>query len=469
MKTEPLPYQDEAIGKVLALLGEHRFAMLEAGMGTGKTLMSMAIYEKLGIPKLVIVAPKTLLSSWEDQMAVHTDFTVSMKWDSIKASSDRYKKDLAALATSPSGIFLVNTEAFQRDNPQLLSFLEKFTAKDCFVILDESSKVKDQGAHRTKAIAKAFQKCQANLAMTGTMNANTPLDVYGQFYFLTPNFWKSQGYRNWHLFKSQFAVLQDCYGPNGVTFKKIVGYRRLEELRSIINPFIVTVDKEKVLDLPPKVWETVKVRLSREEKKAYDDMKRDMMTMLSGGQIIAADQALSLYNKFRMIAGGWIETTTPIVADPAKLATLVDLLEDSGEQVLIFANFTHEISQIQLACSKVGRRSAVYDGSVPTSQRSEIVRAFNAGEIDTIVAQPLAGAYGLNLQSRCNTIIYYSLPNSPEVFLQSQDRIHRMGQAKTCYYTVLEAEGTIDKAIFEALEKKQDLSKIFRSASGQYV
>ncbi len=464
-KTQLLSYQTQSVQKLEELTRRYGYAMLEAGMGTGKTIMALALYDALKPKRLVVVAPKTLLSTWQNQIEQHTDFKVSMVWDSVKAGADGYKRQMSDLSLA-GGIFLVNIEAFQRDNAQLLKFLDRWTkGGSTMLVVDESSKVKDQSAHRTKAVAKAFVSANWKLCMTGTMNANSPLDVFGQFLVLNRDFWKIHGYRTWQIFQAEFGILQEFYGPNGTTFKKVVGYRRLNELRSIIEPFLVVVDKAKVLDLPEKVWEQVTVKLSKEERRAYDDMKRDMMTMLSDGTIIAADQAMSLYNKFRMLTGGWIETGTPIVERPAKLQALCDILEDTDEQVLIFANYTHEVDQLTSALSESKR----YDGSISMEDRSTIVASFNNGDTKYIVAQPIAGAYGLNLQARCNTVIYYSRPNSPEVFQQSQDRIHRMGQSKTCYYIDLVAENTIDGAVIVALEKKEDLSKIFRHSARHSV
>lgn len=425
--------------------------------------MALAIREvfidiKCEAVNTVILAPKTLLSNWVGQMEAHLE-TVPFHvcWDSTKKDRDWFRSDMDNLVRN-GGVFLVNIEAFGTKNEMLESYLRMILKKPTLVILDESSKVKDQSAHRTKYIAKTFQDCKFKLALTGTLTANSPLDVYGQFLFLKPTFWSNCGFRTWHLFNNFFAVLVDAYGQAGRTYKKVAGYRKLEQLGSLISPYITVINKDEVLDLPEKVFETVSVKLSPPEEKAYQDLKKHMMTILSDGSVIAIEQKVTLYQMFRQICGGWIDPLQPVTDTPAKLEALLELVSDTTDQMVIFAVYTHEINQIAAALGPLARK---YDGSVPISERQGILDDFNAKRLRFLVVQPLAGAFGLNLQANCNTIVYYSRPNSPEVFQQSQDRIHRIGQTQTCFYIDIVASGKIDEKVIAALDNHEDLSKQF--------
>lgn len=470
MKTNLFNYQSESVAKIVTLLVNENFAMLEAGMGTGKSLMALSAIEKMNPTSTIIIAPKTLLSNWQAEIEKHTQNINTLVWDSIKSSTEKYKEQMRGFLSLP-GIFLVNVEAFQRDNKTLLLTIAKMITKgNCMTIVDESSKIKDQSSHRTKAIAKTFSRAKWKMCLTGTMNANTPLDVYGQFLFLDNLFWARNGFRTWQIFRAHFAVLVEQYLPNGVSFKKIVGFRRQDQLASIISPYMVRVDKYKVLDLPEKVFSKIMVDMSMAEKKAYFELKTHMLTVLASGEVIAVEQSLSLYNKFRQISGGWVAPDMPISEEiPSKLKALLEVMEDNDEQVVIFAVFTHEIVQICEELGKIGITAGRYDGSKNQEERTELVREFNDKKIQVLVIQPKAGAYGLNLQAACNTIIYYSRPNSPEEFLQSQDRIHRIGQSKTCFYIDLVAKHSIDEKVIMALDRKEDLSKSFSRMTAKEI
>ena len=429
--------------------------------------MSLQVMEQFSnIRNFVILAPKSLLSGWVREMSKHMDqVPFHCIWDSQRSRTDKDRMKLSDLVRR-GGVLLVNVESFGRKNEYLMQYLRPMLQEETMVILDESSKVKDQAAHRTKYISNTFEKAEYKLALTGTLSANSPLDVYGQFLFLQPDFWKARGFRTWHLFKGFFAVLQDIYVQGGRTVKngRVVGYRKLEQLASIIRPYITTIVKDEVLDLPEKVFERISIELNDEEASAYSDLKRQMMTILTSGELVAIDQKISLYQKFRQLCGGWIEPSLPVTKTPSKLAALLDLVSDNKESAVIFAVYTHEIVQI---CEALGDLAGRYDGSVSINDRQQNVDDFNDGKLRFLVVQPMAGAYGLNLQANCNTIIYYSRPNSPEVFQQSQDRIHRIGQTSTCFYIDLVAEGRIDEKIIEALEAKEDLSKLFAGISAR--
>jgi len=476
LKTQLLDFQEESASKVLVKLRKDGYHLLEAGMGTGKSIMSLAIREVVQdktceIDLTIILAPKTLLSNWIKELEKHcVEVPYYVVWNAQKYKADYYKEEMALLNKN-GGLLLVNIEAFGRKNEALELALKPLLRKEHFLILDESSRVKDQGAHRTKYIAQTFSRAKFKLAMTGTLNANTPLDVYGQFLVLDPMFWAKRGFRTWHLFRKFFGILQDIYVQGGRVVKngKIIGFRKLDQLAGMIAPYITVIKKDEVLNLPDKVFEKLYVKLGEEEERAYEDLKRKMMTVLTSGEVVAIDQKISLYQKFRQLCGGWIAPDMPVTDEPSKLKALEDYLEGSDEQFVIFAVYTHEINQIVSRLEGASK----YDGSVHIADRQQIVDSFNAGGTRFLVVQPLAGAFGLNLQTNCNNVIYYSRPNSPEVMEQSQDRIHRIGQAKTCFYLDIVAEGRIDEKVIEALDAHQDLSKLFSDISAknmaQYV
>ena len=84
---------------------------------------------------------------------------------------------------------------------------------------------------------------------------------------------------------------------------------------------------------------------------------------------------------------------------------------------------------------------------------------FKAGETQYMFASVSAAKYGLTF-TNCSNVIYYSLNYSLDDFAQSQDRIHRIGQSKTCNYIYLLNKGTVDVQIYRALMKKKKLNEL---------
>lgn len=103
-------------------------------------------------------------------------------------------------------------------------------------------------------------------------------------------------------------------------------------------------------------------------------------------------------------------------------------------------------------------------------ERERIIKRFNAREIKTdadirdwnhdkipiALLQPSAAAHGLNLQdSSGNTIIWYTIPWSLELYQQTNARLWRQGQkAESVVIQHLTVQNTIDEEIMTALENK---------------
>ena len=79
------------------------------------------------------------------------------------------------------------------------------------------------------------------------------------------------------------------------------------------------------------------------------------------------------------------------------------------------------------------------------------------------MGQPRTGGWGLNL-TEATVAIYYSNEYSAEARLQSEKRIHRIGQMYPVLYVDLVAKGTVDEVILQMLNGKQRLTNIIMDA-----
>jgi SNF2 family DNA or RNA helicase len=98
-------------------------------------------------------------------------------------------------------------------------------------------------------------------------------------------------------------------------------------------------------------------------------------------------------------------------------------------------------------------------GGVASEQRGNIVAQFqNDPDARVFIGNIQACAEGISLTA-ADTVLYYSIGWSLGQFLQSADRIHRIGQRNACTYIHLVATGTVDEKIIGALHRKEDLAK----------
>ena len=439
----PFEHQRKAINSGVKKLISDGFFALFMDMGTGKTkttidIFSVLVHEKLA-SGLIVMCPKPLMAVWEDEIPKHSSLKIAVyRWDrrTTKKAEAEYK---AFMDEKGPKAFIINIEAFQTPNDMMRSRLFSFMDNNkCFGIVDESSYIKESSAHRTKNITKFMNRLPFRMILTGTEIVNSPLDLFAQFEAMKNGFWDVKSF---YLFQLKFAILADQYGSGGRTFKKVVGYRKLEELLDRITPFVFRARKEDCLDLPAKIYQVLHVELSAAQRSAYDSLKKHLVAVLESGEILSVANKVSLFTKFRQIPGGLVKIEgldTVIEKDPPKLqALLADIAEWTGP-VIVWAAFTHEILLLVENLSKIGPTVAFY-GDIKQEQRDANVRSFQKGDARFFVGNPQSAGFGLNLQV-CHLQYVYSRHLSPAVNWQAEDRTDRMGQEHQCIYKSLVAK-----------------------------
>jgi SNF2 family DNA or RNA helicase len=97
-------------------------------------------------------------------------------------------------------------------------------------------------------------------------------------------------------------------------------------------------------------------------------------------------------------------------------------------------------------------------GDTPPIDRQRIAVQFQEDpELLVLVANPAAAGTGFNLTA-ATYAIYETLTWRYDLYAQSQDRNHRIGQRDAVTYIRLIAHGTIEQAIVEALQRKAQLA-----------
>ena len=197
----------------------------------------------------------------------------------------------------------------------------------------------------------------------------------------------------------------------------------------------VFMKTEEVITLP----EQRIIEVECNSTKAYRTFLKEKAVEVEGKELIG-NSSFSIRLTLRMLASQYSES---------KLERFKELIESTSDRVIVFYNFNEELRKMRVICEKLGRPISVINGA------EKDLSNYNDEENSVTLVQYQAGAMGLNLQ-RANNMIYFSLPERSELFEQSKKRIHRIGQKSSCTYYILESRGTIDKAIYQALRRKQD-------------
>lgn len=419
----------------------------------------------------VVVAPNGVHSNWRDnELPAHLPdrvmgVTKAHVWNSKTAKNKAAKDDFKATLQHPGMSWLMmgyGALATDLGKEALADFL---TVRRSIMIVDESARIKNPKAERTKALMAVRKLAKYRRTMTGTPISQTPFDFYSQIEWVFPGYWKSQGFGSYTAFKRYFGeweLRKDSMGRQYETLKRCVN---LPELGRLVRPISSRVVKADVLDLPPKVYRVMAYDMSAEQKRMFRDLKSEFVTWLRSGDPdsggVSAEMAIVRMQRMQQITLGYVqldgEDVITDLKDNPRLDLLGELIEDMGtDQVLIWARYRRDVDKIM---SLLGDRAVKIDGSVSQADRVAAVAAIQAGDKQFFVGTPAAAGEGWTMTAAHQTI-YYSNSYRLGDRLQSEDRNHRIGQTNRVTYTDLVARGSMDRAILRALRMKKNISDI---------
>ena len=415
---------------------------------------------------IIVAAPNGLHRNWhkvELPKHCHESEYVSYCWEGTP-TSQKAKKQIERFLNHPAEgkkrFFLINVEALRTQNGY--SWVSAFIGKavkedqDIHFIIDESTCIKNPKAQQTKAVMKLRDWCDKAWILNGTPITQGPLDLYSQCKFLNKN---SIPFNSYTAFKSYFAV-EEVMTLQNRSFRRIVDYKNIPQLTKLIEPFSLRLEKKDCLDLPEKTFTQHMVVMTPEQERHYAQLKDLCLTMLESGEIMTADMALVQLLRLHQITTGFFKsddgTVTPI--PNRRIEALMSIAEITSPLV-IFCAYRENVAQVTESLTKTfGDKSVVtYTGETKGEDRTNAVQRFQDGDAQFFVGTS-AAAKGLTLH-RASTVVYFSNNYSLETRLQSQDRIHRIGQENKCTYIDLVSENTVDVAILNALNNKKEIAK----------
>lgn len=442
-------------------------AALFADTGTGKSFMlinnAAMLYDKGKINALLIVAPKGVYRNWlKVEIPKHLPDHIVHRmaiWTPSPRKAEAKALDDLFVSTEDLKILIMNVEAFS--TAKGTAFAKRFLlVHDAMMAVDESTTIKGHTAQRSKNAVKVGIGARFRRIMTGSPVTKSPMDLYQQCEFLSPNCLNIHSY---FAFQARYAVTVERQLASH-SFKQVVGYRRLDELKEKLDRFSFRVRKDECFDLPDKVFLKREVELTPEQRKAYDQMVLAALATFDQG-ISTTMNTLTQIMRLQQIVCGHVtlDTGEVVTLKNNRMDELLAAIEESDGKIIIWANFRHDIEAIKLALQKGYGMSSVatYFGDTTAEERSDIVDRFQDpnSELRFFVGQPRTGGYGLTL-TEAHTMIYYSNNYDLEIRLQSEARIDRYGQKNKMTYIDLASPDTVDEKIVEALQKKMDIANL---------
>lgn len=321
-------------------------------------------------------------------------------------------------------IGIINYElAFRR--PALLN-LEGFT-----LMLDESSIIQNRTTKQAKFILKL--RAENVILLSGT-------PCSGKY----ENLWSQAHLLGWEIeektFLKHYINFKKLDTPIGI--KKIIDkenpYRNQERLKAKLRTYgAVFMKTDEVFDLPTQTFINVSAPISKEYTHF---MKNDIVTVEENDLIGATQLTKLLYA--RQLSGQY---------STAKLYAFRDLLSSTNDRLIVFYNFDDELEKLSQIARDLDKPRSFVNGHVKD------LTCYERCDDSITFVQYQSGSKGLNLQM-ANKIIYFTPTLSVENWMQSQKRIHRIGQTKPCFYYKLICSGSVEEKIYDALERGVDFT-----------
>lgn len=435
MKPQPLFAHQK---KSVAFLKKQPKVFDMSDPGTGKTRVGIEAFAARRLKQggcLLVAAPKSLLAAaWK---ADFNKFAPTMRCVIADAAhrEEAFKQ--------PADVYITNHDAAVWLSEQKPAFFKKFDSLE----IDESTAYKHHTSKRSKAVAKIAKHFEYIRLSSGTPNSNGICDLWHQMYIL------DKGVR---LGTSFFGFRAACCVPTMQgQFTKWTDKPNIESIiGALIKDVVIRHKFEDCVDIPANHKYSVSYTLGKSHLASYLEMENDQLLVLKNKTITAVNAAV-VYTKLLQIASGavYAEDGSYSVVDTGRYGLVLDLVE-ARQHSVVFFNWKHQRDELTREADKRGISYAVFDGSTNDKDRAAIVKAYQAGEYQTLFAHPQSAGHGLTLTKGTATI-WASPTYNLEHFAQGWKRVHRIGQTEKTETIVIIAEGTVDEKVWEVLQKKE--------------
>lgn len=438
MKFNPYDYQQYAINFITH--NPITAVLLDMGMGkTAITLMAIdyLMYEYFEIVKVLVICPLRVTRTWRDEVNKWEQLS-GYRLSIVTGTVAQRKKALAADAD----IYIIN-----RENVPWL--VEKSGVPFDFdmVVIDELSSFKNHQTARHKALMKVRSFIKRIVGLTGTPASQGLMDLFAEFKVLDCG--KRLG-----RFIGQYRL--NYFRPDKVNGNIVYSYKLLpgaeEKIYEKIQDITISMKAVDFLDMPELINTEYPVYLDESELQKYEALKNDLILSTPAHEVTAANAA-SLVNKLSQMANGAVYTDDEdiITFHDKKLDALEDIVESAnGKPILVAYWFKHDYTRIVERLNKIGVKYMKIDSD-------ESITKWNNKEIPVALIHPASAGHGLNLQQGGNTMVWFGITWSLELYQQCVCRLYRQGQTEGTVTVIhLIAQKTVDEKIMKALSEKDN-------------
>jgi hypothetical protein len=426
------PYQHAAVTFLLAAAERQLVAI----MGSGKTAVALHAIADLKrtttmLRPGLVVAPLLIAETvWKTEAATWQD-TAGLRVELVLGTP----KQRAAALDRPADVYVINYDNLKWLVPQLKQRKKRFS----IVIADESSKLKNPDAQRTRIMLWLAKFTPRRWTLTGTPRGHQLTDVWGPAMFVTretafPPFYEWR----WTNFFTNDVYERHWFPRQGTEVR----------VTTKLREFTHVVDRAALNTRPPMVEIMHDVPLDQKSAGIYQVLDGEGTTDAAAAQVargLVPSSELAIVTKLMQVCSGasYEDDGKWIRLHDRRLDMLQELHEGHNKPTLVFITFRHELERIRERFPFAEELSA------------RRIDAWNAGKIEMLVAHPASAGHGVNLQYGSDTAVWFSLPWSAELYAQANARIARQGQqSHTVTVHILLSRGRIDEIAYRAIQQR---------------
>lgn len=437
---KPKKHQEIAVASMLA---SDMANFDDQGLGKCKQAYDLAgqLFEQGEIDLMVMVSKASLKENFHLEVSKDATQLISKVVSGTK--SERRK-----IYAFPSyHILVVSYEAAITDNNELCDLIGRHRTLLC---LDEAHYIKNPDAKRTAACLELSKVAKRKQIFTGTPVPNDTIDIYTQLKFLGHD-----------------------VGRSPEEFKKRFG--DLIQFRDFIQANMIRRKKENVieLNLPKKAVREVKVSLSEDEREIYEKAANDFLVQYESSKKqkteIPIHGVLAQLTRLTQITSNAKLLVPSFEGKLSKLEKLDEIVSGickKNEKVIVWTSYRENVRLLLERYADYGAVSLV--GGMSKSDITETVEKFQGNPFtQVLIAIPACAREGFTLTA-AKTAIYLDRNFALLDWVQSQDRIHRIGQTQDCEIIVLVGENTIDERIDSVLDRKDHIQKFLLGDLKEY-
>lgn len=430
-KTKPFPHQIEAFN--IGYESKNFLLADDQGLGKTKESIDIVVARKDEIGKcLIVCGVNSVKYNWKNEIKTHSDescIVVDGK------TVDKRISQIEEWLYGSAYFGIINIESLRNNKIMDRIYMECKDGIIGAVIVDEIHKAKNGMCAQGRSVRNLHSRIRIGLSGTPMNKAEDLWNI------LT---WLGVERMSIYQFRARYCIM------GGYGGYKVVGHKNLDELNEKLNKVMLRRKKEDVLDLPPKIYKTEFVELTRKQQLLYKEIKQGIVDNLES--IMEIPNPLSCTIRLRQLTGGLFTDDNP------KLDRVKDMLEEiteSGHKALIFSQWEKVTSVYKEALKEYNPAYIVGDVNVEERQRE--VNRFQQ-DPTCKVAIGTIGAMGTGLTMTAASYVffvdkrYWDAENK-----QAEDRAHRIGTEHTVNIVSLVATNTVDEGIEELLRDNREL------------